>query len=612
MNHADYPPNPGARLTAAGVRYCLWAPDHPQVSVEIEPAAGGTLRTLKLTRAPDGYHSAIDAAGDAGDAYAYRIGGGNPLPDPASRAQQTDVHGRSLVVDPKTFAWSDAGWQRPAFRDLVIYELHLGTFTPGGTFRAAIERLPYLKDLGITALEIMPVGDFPGKWNWGYDGVLIYAPARCYGSPDDFRALVDAAHRHGLAVLLDVVYNHFGPDGNYLTAYSRDYFNQRHHTPWGDAFNFDTSTAGPVREFFRANPAYWMEEFHIDGFRLDATHEIKDNSMPHILAEMTASVHARGGYVIAEDSRNLSTIITPTSDDGIGFDGVWADDFHHAARVMHTGEKHAYFADFEGTMDEVTTALRDGWIYNGQFSKLMNESRGSIGSHLPPQSFVHCLSNHDQTGNRALGERLHQLIPPAAYRALSMLLCLSPATPMLFMGQEFGAGTPFQFFTDHHDELGRAVTKGRRKEFASFPEFSKPEAQKKIPDPQAESTFLNSKLNWSELDAKPHQQLLALYRECLKLRALHAAFRPVDRKSWQAHQTVWGYGMIHTIAAGGRYLLLFDLPGGHAGKLPVEGNWKLVLSSEEARFGGSGNLGWTRGRGLVTFRQPETILLREG
>jgi len=577
-------PSLGAHPVSEGVLFCTWAPEAACMSVELHRQGVSAPETIVLPERANGYHWGIVPTARAGDAYGFRRESGPVLPDPASRAQQHDVHGLSLIVNPKTFSWTDAQWERPPFRDIVIYELHIGTFTTEGTFLAAAERLPDLQDLGVTAIQLMPIADFPGTRNWGYDGVSIYAPARAYGTPDDLRTLVDRAHLLGLAVILDVVYNHFGPDGNYLSAYSPHYFHPRHHTPWGNAFNFDGDMAGPVRRFFRENPVYWMEDFHIDGFRFDATHEIQDDSTRHILAEMTTGIHERGGYTIAEDSRNLADVISET---GLGFDGVWADDFHHAARVSQTGEQHSYFQDFEGTMAEIMTTFRQGWLYCGQPSRTKKKPRGTKASHLPPSRFVWCLSNHDQTGNRALGERLNHLVSPEAYRALSVLLCLSPYTPMLFMGQEWSASTPFQFFTEHNDELGRAVTKGRRREFASFPEFANASQQESIPDPQAISTFEHSRLKWDEAGADGHRQIRELYRECLRLRLRDKAFRPADRGSWKAELSSSGAGLIHYTGSSTDFLLLFDVKGKSA-LPPIEAGWECILSSEDERFGGRG------------------------
>jgi maltooligosyltrehalose trehalohydrolase len=452
--------------------------------------------------------------------------------------------------------------------------------------------------LGVNAIELMPIADFPGTRNWGYDGVLIYAPARCYGAPDDLRALVDAAHRQGIAVILDVVYNHLGPDGNYLGTFSPHYFCRRHKTPWGDGFNLDAAESAPVRRFFLENPVYWMREFHIDGFRFDATHEIKDDSRPHLLAEMTASIHAAGGYAIAEDARNESMVV---SGDGLGFDAVWADDFHHAVRVSQTREAFSYFQDFTGSMDEVVAALRHGWVYRGQHSHFLGRERGTACRHLPPQAFLHCLSNHDQTGNRWRGERINHLIQPEAYRALSVLLCLTPYSPMLFMGQEWGASSPFLYFTDHEENLGRLITEGRMKEFEAFPEFSGVE---RGPDPQAMETFRRSMLDWTEAEASPGLPILRLYQECLALRNRHRAFRPAGRESWSVAVVSSEARVIELVNE--EFSLLVCLGG--SGRVPLPAASRRVLSSEEARFGGSGRE--DTGKGAIFLSGPEAIVFR--
>ncbi len=567
---------------------------------------------------PGGFHSVVDCSGRPGDRYKLRLDTGESFPDPASRAQFDSVHGPSLVVDPAAFAWSDQAWRRPPFRDIVIYEIHVGTFTAEGTFRAAIDKLPLLRELGVNAIELMPIADFPGSRNWGYDGVLIYAPARAYGSPDDLRALVDAAHAAGIAVILDVVYNHFGPDGNYVARFSRHFFTERHHTPWGAAFNFDGEMSRQVRAFFVQNPIYWMEQFHIDGFRFDATHAIRDDSKLHILAELTRVIHDRGGYAIAEDERNEAQLLRAVEEGGFGFDGVWADDFHHTIRVGQTGESSSYFRYFRGTTEELVETLQHGWLYRGDREGFGDERRGTECRNLPPSRFVICLSNHDQAGNRAFGERLNAAVSPAGYRALSMLVCLTPYTPMLFMGQEWAASTPFQFFTEHNAELGALITAGRRREFAGFPEFSDPKMLVKIPDPQDAETFRRSKLDWTERNESPHALVLALYAACLAERHALAALRPVGRDGWEVGMLGGGLGALRLDGEGGPFLLVFDLAGGHRGELGAETisslgageTWTLHLSSNEARFGGSGRAGFDQETQRCDFPEPEVVFLR--
>lgn len=583
-------PECGAIWLGNRVGYRVWAPLVEQVTVVLEDNGGTAIRSVALAKDDSGYHAGIDPEGRPGDRYRYRLDARGPFPDPVSRAQAESVHGASLVVDP-AFPWSDAPWQRPAFRDLVIYELHVGTFTPAGTFRSAIERLPDLRELGVNAIELLPIADFPGNRNWGYDGVSLYAPARCYGSPRDLRDLVNAAHAHGIAVILDVVYNHLGPDGNYLAEFSPAYFTSRHHTPWGKALNFDGPNSRPVRDFFIGNIRYWMADFHIDGFRLDATHELPDDSSPHLLAEIAETVHASGGYVIAEDPRNEARLLEAPNQGGYGLDAVWADDFHHSVRVSQTRENSAYYVDFAGTPSEVLTALREGWIYTGQYFSSLKINRGTPGGHLPPATFVHCISNHDQIGNRAMGDRLNHVISPAAYRALSTLLCFTPYTPMLFMGQEWAASTPFQFFTDHSDELGRAITQGRRREFAGFPEFSDPQNRKRIPDPQAATTFERSKLDWTEAKDSP---IRLLYQTALRLRQELSWLRPKNREDYQVVNLTGGASAIRFGAPELLGAVVFDLFANHSFDpssepnlaLPKGKQWNCRFSSQESRFGG--------------------------
>ena len=476
-----------------------------------------------LRKDADGYWSATFTDLPAGTLYKYRLDtrDDHAFPDPASRFQPFGVHGPSQVVDAASFQWTDASWTAPSLDDTIFYELHVGTFTPEGTFRAAIERLAYLKRLGVTAIEIMPVADFPGERNWGYDGVAIFAPARCYGAPDDLRAFVDAAHAVGFAVYLDVVYNHLGPDGAYANAFSPYYFSAAHSSPWGAGVNLDSAHSAQVRRFFIENALHWVTEYHIDGLRLDATHALVDDSPTHFLAELTATVRAQADRpvtFVAEDHRNLSRMLEPVERGGFGIDAVWADDFHHQVRVHATGEREGYFADYGGSLADLATTLRQGWFYAGQPSLRSGLPRGTDPSSLTTQQFVVCIQNHDQVGNRADGRRLHHQIDPAVYRALSALLLLAPQTPLLFMGQEWAASSPFLFFTNHHDELGRQVTEGRRGEFAAFAAFRDAQHRAAIPDPQASNTFERSRLMWDELSDAPHAGVHHLYERLIALR----------------------------------------------------------------------------------------------
>jgi len=602
----------GAEITEQGVEYRLWAPRSGRVLVQIT-AHEGKARTIALRREADGYHRGHDPEGSAGDRYLIELAEGARFPCPASRFQPEGVSGPSMVIDPRTFRWTDQTWSRPAFRDLVVYEIHVGTFTPEGTYRAVIDRLPYLQDLGINALELMPLADFPGERNWGYDGVRLYAPARVYGHPDDLRALVDAAHAHGLAVILDVVYNHFGPDGNFLRQFSPDYFESRHHTPWGEAINFSGSPE--VRAYYGANLVYWMDEFHFDGFRLDATHTIYDDSKRHILAELREIVRARGGYIIAEDERNLAALIAPPEEGGFGLDGVWADDFHHSIEVTLV-EASMYTTVFVGKLRDLVSALQNGWVYPPPWPSGQPRYNTAC-AHLPPERFVFCISNHDQCGNRAFGERLNHFISPETYRAASALLCLIPYTPLLFMGQEWGATTPFLYFTDHQPELGRLVVEGRRRDLQKYRIFEEQLASPHFPSPQAPDTYEQSKLRWEETGSEGHGACLRLYRELLRLRRKHAAFRPRDRANTRVEELASGVLGIRAQGDGEDWLLLCDLRGRHHGNLRDEPfcaldlprHWQAVLSSNAAEFGGPETPSYDPGSHQFSFHGPEVLVL---
>ena len=474
-------------------------------------------RTCAMTKTSEGYFTALVPGASPGEPYRFYVDNRGPFPDPASRYQPDGVHGPSAIIDPGAYRWHDADWIGLALPDIVFYELHVGAFTPQGTFRAAAGQLEYLRDLGVTAVEVMPLADFAGDRNWGYDGVAPFAPARCYGTPDDFRYFVDQAHQLGLAVFVDAVYNHFGPDGAYQGCFSRHYFSRKHQTPWGDAINFDQPLSAEVRRYFVENALRWICEYHIDGLRLDATHAIKDASSHNILAEIAAAVAhcsvalGRRIHVVAEDARNLAQLVTPECASGMGLAAVWADDFHHQMRRALTGDREGYFADFDGSTRSIAKTIRQGWL------------RGSDPVGLEYSKFVFCIQNHDQVGNRALGDRLHHGVDAATYRAASALLLLLPQTPLLFMGQEWAASTPFLYFTDHNAALGALVTEGRRREFSEFAVFS----EARVPDPQAETTFSASRLKWAEMAVEPHAAVLRLYKSLLHMRRTEPALRAV-------------------------------------------------------------------------------------
>jgi maltooligosyltrehalose trehalohydrolase len=606
-------PSLGARSSHEGTRFCVWAPEAKRV--EVVPEKG---RPVPLTKNADGTFAGLLPDVHAGQRYRYRVDDKGTFPDPVSRFQPDGVHGPSEVVDAGGFSWSDAGWRGVARNELVIYELHVGTFTPAGTFQGVIEHLPHLVDLGVTAIELLPLADFPGKRNWGYDGVSLFAPPRCYGRPDDLRRLVDAAHRLGLAVLLDVVYNHLGPDGNYLSVYSPYYFSKTHSNAWGASLNFDGKHSNQVRRFFIENALYWLNEYHFDGLRLDATHALLDDGPRHFLAELSAaavaSVPDRHVVLIAEDHRNLARMLQPETAGGWGLDGVWADDFHHQVRRRLAGDHESYYADFTGSLPDLATTIRQGWFYCGQRSLNMKEARGTDPSAIALEQCVICLQNHDQIGNRAFGDRLHHQIDPAAYRAASALLLCCPETPMLFMGQEWAASTPFLFFTDHKPELGRLVTQGRRREFKQFSAFTDPAVREKIPDPQAESTFLSSRLNWAESGQEPHASCLRLYQALLRLRRSEPALRPGPRESVSATPAGETALLLQRRSSSGPDILVVVQFGSSGSvSLPSAGDrrrWEVVLTTEDAPFSPKPNPPRIEMKSIL-FHGPAAVILRQ-
>jgi len=454
----------GAVRRGSAVTFRVWAPSAHAVELVVED--GGGRGTYQMSQSGDHFFETSLANISAGSRYRYRLDGDRVLADPASRHQPDGPHGPSAVVDPAAFVWTDADWRGVPGRQLAIYELHVGTFTDEGTFAAAEARLGAIADLGVTAIELMPLAECAGRWNWGYDGVDLFAPSHNYGTPDDLRRFVNAAHAHGLAVILDVVYNHFGPDGAYVHAFSPYFTTDRYQTPWGAGVNLDGEHSDVVRAFFIENALHWIHEYHADGLRLDACHELRDARPRHFLAELIAAarrtVEHRTLIFIAEDDRNCAELITNVSDGGYGFDGVWADDFHHQVRRAVAGDSEGYYRSYSGAIEDIAETLRRGWFYVGQHCEHLNAPRGSEPKGVPVERFIICLQNHDQVGNRALGERLHHQIEDSVYRALSALLLLAPETPLLFMGQEWAASTPFLFFTDHESTLGQAVTEGRR------------------------------------------------------------------------------------------------------------------------------------------------------
>lgn len=587
-------PRPGALPESDGYHFAVWAPEKRSLDLVLESSGD----TVAMRRTDGGFFETYVEALSPGARYRFRVDGRDTFPDPASRYQPEGVHGPSALVDPGAFSWSDDAWQGVPLDRLVLYELHIGTFTPEGTFDAARQRLPYLRELGITGIELMPVADFPGRWNWGYDHAALYAPSRAYGRPEDLRRLVDEAHGMGMAVILDVIYNHFGPDGAYAPAFA-PFFTKKHETPWGLAVNLDDRHGEGVRAFFIDNALHWLREYHIDGLRLDATHALIDDSPTHFLQELAGAVanvdQGPPRFLIAEDHRNLNRVIRPQSEGGFGIDGVWADDFHHLIRNRTAGDSESYYAAFADTsVEEIARTIRRGWFYEGQASKRDGKARGTDPEGLRPEQFVYFLQNHDQVGNRPLGNRLTEDISLDVYRALSALLLFVPQTPLLFMGQEWAAGTPFLFFTDHEAELGRAITRGRRREFRDFAGFSG-----EVPDPQDPETFERSRLRWEELEHEPHRGILAMYRDLLSLRRRLEGRVDASARSEQILQVDRGS---HTL------LLAFEAPAETA----ISDGADILWHSEDARYGGGETSAPAIVDGRLTFHTPSAVIIRHG
>jgi malto-oligosyltrehalose trehalohydrolase len=496
-------------------RFSIWAPRCDEVSLILDDGAPRPMT------AADGWHTCNVDGLALGSRYRFRLPDGLLVPDPASRYQPLDVHGPSELVDAR-YDWTTQ-WNGRPWEEAVIYELHVGTFTEEGTFRAAMERLAYLEQLGVTAVELMPIADFPGRCNWGYDGVLPFAPDAAYGRPDDLKRLLDAAHRHGIMVLLDVVYNHFGPDGNYLPCYC-PVFNEAHKTAWGASVNFDGPHSEVIRDFVTQNVLYWLNEFRFDGLRFDAVHAIKDDSGTHILSEIADRVRrelsaSRHVHLILENEENEASRLAPANSSmTTAFTAQWNDDLHHVLHCAVTGEASGYYRDYIGDPVKLGRALTEGFAFQGEVMPYRGSPRGEPSAHLEPTCFVAFIQNHDQIGNRAFGERLHAIASAEAMKAAAAIYLLTPQIPMLFMGEEFASSSPFLFFCDFPEQLGKLVREGRRSEFAKFPEFQDAALREKIPDPTDETTFAQSKLRWDDCSTAIGQRSLALYRTLLEIR----------------------------------------------------------------------------------------------
>ncbi len=583
----------GAEVTRDGTHFRVWAPIRTKVEVLIE---GGPVVTLDAE--DGGYFSGFGADVGDGARYRFRLDGSPALyPDPASRFQPDGPHGPSQVVDPAQFPWNDRDWPGVPAEGQVLYEMHIGTFTPEGTWVAAAARLPELASLGITAIEVMPVADFPGRFGWGYDGTCLFAPTRLYGTPDDFRRFVDAAHVQGLGVILDVVYNHFGPDGNYVREFAPQFLSTEHTTDWGEPFNFDGPDSGPIREFFIANAAYWIEEFHIDGLRLDATQAIFDSSSDHILAAITRRVreaaHGRLTFLMGENEPQDANLVRSPEMGGSGLDAIWNDDLHHASRVALTGKNEGYYMDYTGSPQEFVSAAKWGFLYQGQQYRWHSRRRGRPAFDIPRNRFVSFIENHDQVANSGRGYRLHQMTSPARYRAMTAYLLLIPATPMLFQGQEYGSTRPFLYFADHHSDLAAQVFQGRRESMRRFRSQAGAEGIRLVPDPADPQTFERCKLDAAERSSRP--EWLALHKDLLALRKADPAFRAaiLDGAGLGPAAFVLRFFIPHgedrlLVVNLGRDLHLNPAPEPLLAPPVVGTHWHPLWSSEDPKYGGQG------------------------
>ncbi|WP_246457492.1 malto-oligosyltrehalose trehalohydrolase [Azospirillum oryzae] len=593
----------GVELLPGGAHARVWAPKAGRVELVAEPDG----RATALEREGNGYFSGAVPGLEAGGLYRFRLDGGDMrYPDPMSRFQPEGPHGPSQLVDPHRFPWTDQDWQGRAIKGQVIYEMHIGTFTHDGTWDAALRELPALADLGVTVLEVMPVSEFPGRFGWGYDGVNLFAPTRLYGDPDAMRRFVDGAHRLGLAVILDVVYNHFGPDGNYLKCFADDYFTDRYKNDWGESINFDGPNSKPVREFFLCNAAYWIAEYHLDGLRLDATQSIFDSSEergePHILTEISLTVRkaadGRATILVGENEPQHASMVKPAEEGGCGLCAIWNDDLHHSAVVALTGRNEAYYSDYRGTPQEFVSALKYGFLYQGQWYRWQGKRRGMPALAMPRPAFVNFLQNHDQIANSARGSRLHALTAPGLLRAMTALILLGPGTPMLFQGQEFAAGAPFLYFADHKPDLAVLVETGRAEFLAQFPSIAEPAMSAGLPKPQAEDSFTRCKLDHREREA--NAAVWTMHRDLLRLRREDAVFAAqrvggldgavLGEESFVLRFFGEEEGDDRLVLVNlGRDLTLRALAEPLLAPPFVDGAWTVLWSSEEPVYGGGGS-----------------------
>lgn len=593
----------GAELTSTGAHFRVWAPSAKTVQLVLSD----TSKAYVMETEPDGYKSLNVSGLKAGDLYQFKLDDDEYFyPDPASRAQPTGPHGPSMLIDGDAFQWSQHNWVGASLETPVIYEMHIGTFTQAGTYRAAMAELEELAKLGVTIIELMPLSEFDGEFGWGYDGVSLFAPYHAYGTPDDLRLFIDTAHRAGLAVILDVVYNHLGSSGNYLGKFSADYISTHYKSEWGDTFNFDGENSGPVRDFIIQNACYWIREFRFDGFRIDATQQIFDSSGTHIIAKLVSAARAaapgRTLYIAGENEPQDVKCIQPlerneSGQTGYGLDAIWNDDFHHSAIVAATGRTAAYYSDYIGSPQELISNIKFSFLYQGQYYRWQKQNRGTPTFGIPANKFIHYLQNHDQVANGGRGQRLHQLAHPAFTRALTAALLLGPQTPLLFQGQEFAASTPFLYFADNPEPLAEAVAKGRNEFLHQFPYLAQPEVQPYLSRPDSATTFLQCKLDFTERERNKH--VYQLHKDLLHLRKNDEVF------SGRQFSHIDGAVLFNQVVV----LRLFSREPG-ADRLvlinfgvdidlspipepllapPSNDDWKLLWSSEAPQYGGHGN-----------------------
>ncbi|STX51531.1 Malto-oligosyltrehalose trehalohydrolase [Legionella busanensis] len=587
----------GAEFINKGVHFRVWAPKRNKISLILN---NNKDHSLQLTSEGNGYFSIFTNEAKEGDLYGFQLDKDTKIyPDPASKYQPKGPHNASEIVNPKKFKWTDQRWRGVKKEDAIIYEMHIGTFTQEGTFLSAANHLEYLADLGITVIEMMPIAEFAGEFGWGYDGVDLFAPMHTYGKPDDLRYFINRAHELNISVILDVVYNHLGPDGNYLRQFSDGYFSNKYSTDWGEAINFDEDAA-EVREYFLANAKYWIDEFHFDGLRIDASQNIYDTSKIHILQEINVVIRQtapkRFIYLIAENEPQDTDYLRAIAQGGLGFDALWNDDFHHTAQVLLTGKREAYYTDYTGCPQEFISVIKYGFLYQGQWYKWQKKTRGKPTFDLAPTCFIHFLENHDQIANSVYGKRIHKKTNPSSLRAMTAYLLLSPQTPLLFQGQEFATSSPFNYFADHKPEIAKKVYQGRLEFFRQFPSVRTPEVRASLPNPIVKETFINSKLDLSEREK--NATWYQLHKDLIALRKSDKVFNSHTTKQIDGAVLSPQAFVIRFFSSEGDRLMIINL--GTDLNLdpapepllapPIHCYWELYWSSEDPKYGGHGTI----------------------